>query len=96
MRVVDVATQRVRLAIKCHSGKVYACGFIGGNHKGYTASMDRSVKLWDFVKGAPLRCIPTSSHITGAALSPVSDFLLCTCHQNGQLNLWNAQIGKYN
>jgi len=89
VRVFDVGGRQIH-SLKSHGHKVYACGFLPEN-RAYTASLDRTLKLWDLQQGSLIQSLPAESAITGGCVGGPNSELLVTSHQNGRLGLWDVR-----
>jgi len=70
LRLLDLRAQRLLHTMRGHIGALSACGFLRGGSTAFTASLDRTLKLWDLEKGQTLRSLPTSCPVTGAGMLP--------------------------
>eukprot|EP00927_Polykrikos_kofoidii_P036978 TRINITY_DN31158_c0_g1_i1.p1 TRINITY_DN31158_c0_g1~~TRINITY_DN31158_c0_g1_i1.p1 ORF type:complete len:556 (+),score=81.30 TRINITY_DN31158_c0_g1_i1:167-1834(+) len=91
LRLLDLRAQKLQHVLRGHLDSLSACGFLRGGAHAYTASMDRTVKLWDLEKGQLLRSLPTSDAATGAAAHAGSG-LIAVGHADGGLAVWDPRV----
>ena len=54
-----------------------------------TASLDKTIKVWDVPTGTLIDHIGFSSHVTSLSMSPTSDFLSTTHENDLGVYLWS-------
>jgi len=93
LRLLDLHQQRLLLhPLRGHREALSACGFLRDTGKAFTASMDKTVKLWDLEKGQTLKSTPTSSPITGASVQ-ASSGVVVTGHSDGSISVLDPREG---
>uniref|UniRef100_A0A7S4V4I9 Autophagy-related protein 16 domain-containing protein n=1 Tax=Alexandrium monilatum TaxID=311494 RepID=A0A7S4V4I9_9DINO len=91
MRLLDLRAQRLLHTLRGHLGPLSACGFLRAGSHAFTASADRTVKLWDLARGQTLRSTPASGPVTAAAVHPSSGVIV-TGHADGSLAMWDPRV----
>ena len=87
IEVMDVLTHKiVRKLTKIHSDKVTDVAFSQDARWLLTASVDKSLKVWDVPSGTLIDHLTFTSPITSVTMSPTSDFI-ATSHQ-GDLGIY--------
>jgi hypothetical protein len=74
--------------LKGHGGKVKSCGFLGSKGKAFSVATDRTIKLWDLTRACPIRSVPVTSQLIGAAAT-LDGTMIVTCHLNGKISVWS-------
>lgn len=93
LRLLDLHQQRLLLhPLRGHRDALSSCGFLRDTGKAFTASMDKTVKLWDLEKGQTLKSTPTSSPITGASVQSSSGVVV-TGHSDGSISVLDPREG---
>eukprot|EP00922_Rhytidocystis_sp_ex-Travisia-forbesii_P042423 GHVS01063361.1.p1 GENE.GHVS01063361.1~~GHVS01063361.1.p1 ORF type:complete len:623 (+),score=89.61 GHVS01063361.1:162-2030(+) len=92
--LVDREKQRTRATLKGHSNKITGCGYVSSidKRKGFSVSLDRTLRLWDFERSCSSRTGYATSAITGCAVAP-EGHIIATAHQNGSVTFWSLGGG---
>jgi hypothetical protein len=88
LRLVDLRAQKLMSVMRGHNGAVSACGFLKGGSTAFTASMDRTLKIWDLQKGQTLRSLPASCPVTSSSVHHSSG-LIVVGHADGSLAVFD-------
>lgn len=92
VRLLDLHAQKLRHTLRGHLGALSSCGFMQDGKQAFTASVDRSVKLWDLERGQTQRSVTTGSGVTGAA-AHIRSGILVAVHADGTASLWDPRAG---
>lgn len=90
LRLLDLGAQRLLHTLRGHLGSLRACGFLRGGAQAFTASTDRTVKLWDLERGQTLRSIPASGAVTGAG-AHLGSGIIVAGHADGGIAVWDPR-----
>lgn len=90
LRLLDLPAQRLQHTMRGHADALSACGFFQGYTKAFTASRDRTVKLWDLTNGQTLRSLPASGPVTAAGTHNSSGIIV-TGHEDGSLSVFDPR-----
>jgi WD40 repeat protein len=86
---LDVSSLKIKSKISGCLGKIKNCGYLGNSsYKGFSASTDRCLRIYDLSRGEISRSFSTSSQMVDATCSEDGS-VIATAHQNGQVILWN-------
>jgi len=87
--LLEISSQNVKAELRGCSGKIKNCGFVGDRTKCFSASTDRSLRLWDLQKSGTIsRSFSASSQIVDACCTDDGS-IIATAHQNGKIILWS-------
>lgn len=92
VRVLDLNQQKLRHTLRGHLGAVGACGFMRGGAQAFTASADRTVKIWDLERGQTILSVPAASALTAAHVHQNSEVIV-TGHADGAIALCDPRSG---
>jgi len=90
LRLLDLRGQRLLHTLRGHLGPVTACGWLKGGCTAFTASADRTVKLWDIEKGQTLRSLSSKSPVTAAGVH-LGSGVIALGHADGSLAVWDPR-----
>ncbi|CAH9083643.1 unnamed protein product [Cuscuta epithymum] len=92
--VWDVGTGRIRHTLTGHKDKVCAVdvGKCSSRHVA-SAAYDRTIKIWDLMKGYCVNTIIFYSNCNSLCFS-LDGQTICSGHVDGNLRLWDFQTGK--
>ena len=88
--VIGIPDGKIRSEMRGCTGKIRNCSFLSGSHRAYSASADRTVRLWDVGKAVATRSLSVNSQICDAA-SSADGALIAIGHQNGKISLLSSQ-----
>jgi serine/threonine protein kinase len=80
------------IVLKGHKGAVHALTFVSGGTALASTGLDGTLRLWDVVKGEPIRTLEAGENITGALA--VQDRTAAVGHQDGMVALWDLDRGQ--
>ena len=86
-------TGRIKHNLTGHANKVCTTKFFNNKNDAVTGSHDRTIKLWDVVKGYCSRTLPCISSCFGVSLTQ-EDSILASCHHDGHLRIWSPSSGQ--
>ncbi len=91
-RVFDMATLRGRCQLTGHSEKITASYLSADRTKVFTASSDRSLRIWDILRGGAL--LSTTLCFSAVNDLAVSNDRICSAHYDTTLRFWDVKSGK--
>ena len=86
-------TGRIKHNLTGHGNKICSTSFFNNKSNAVTASQDRTIKIWDVVKGYCTKTLPCISSCFGISLT-TEDSVLASCHHDGHLRLWSPKSGQ--
>ena len=86
-------TGRIKHNLTGHANKLCTTSFFNNRNDAVTGSHDRTIKLWDIVKGYCTKTIPCISNCFGLSLTQ-EDSILTSCHNDGHLRIWSPKSGQ--
>eukprot|EP00929_Paragymnodinium_shiwhaense_P066816 TRINITY_DN33569_c0_g1_i1.p1 TRINITY_DN33569_c0_g1~~TRINITY_DN33569_c0_g1_i1.p1 ORF type:complete len:483 (+),score=102.63 TRINITY_DN33569_c0_g1_i1:148-1596(+) len=89
-RLLDLKAQKLQHTLRGHQSTLLACGFCKGSVQAFTASVDRTVKLYDIERGDMVRTISSSGTITAAAGHSASGTIFLG-HADGTVAVWDIR-----
>eukprot|EP00747_Dinoflagellata_sp_TGD_P207844 gnl/TRDRNA2_/TRDRNA2_81373_c0_seq1.p1 gnl/TRDRNA2_/TRDRNA2_81373_c0~~gnl/TRDRNA2_/TRDRNA2_81373_c0_seq1.p1 ORF type:complete len:572 (-),score=107.10 gnl/TRDRNA2_/TRDRNA2_81373_c0_seq1:106-1821(-) len=91
-RLLDLRAQKLLHTLRGHVHPLSACGFVRNGTHAFTASADRTVKIWDLEKGQVSKSTPSSGAVTAAGAHPSSS-IIATGHADGSIAVWDPREG---
>ena len=90
LEIFDIITRKiVRKFFDIHLDMVTDLTFTADSRWIVTASLDKTIKVWDVPTGTLIDHIGFSSHVTSLSMSPTSDFLSTTHENDLGVYLWS-------
>lgn len=90
LRLLNLHAQKVKHTMRGHTGALSACGFLQGGRHAFSASLDRTVKVWDLETGQISRSLPASCPVTGAGVHTSSGVIVAG-HIDGSLSVFDPR-----
>lgn len=90
VRLLDLRKKKQVHTLLGHHGLISACGFLDGSGRAFTASTDRTVRLWDLETGRCLRSLTARCAATAAFASRPSALVLVG-QSDGSLATWDTR-----
>merc|ERR1712129_167760 len=91
LRLLDLQAQKLVHTLRGHTKALTACAFLREGNQGITASMDRTLKLWDLEKGQTVRSIPSISSVLCVAVHQGTG-LVSAGLEDGGVALWDPRV----
>lgn len=93
LRLLDLRTQRLLHSLRGHRDALTSCGFFKGSTHAYTASVDRTVKVWDLERGQTLQSISGRTAIV-CATAHQGLGLVVAGHADGTVAVWDSRTAS--
>jgi len=93
LRLLDLRGQKLVHTLRGHTGAISACGFVIGHQHAFTASADRTLKVWDLERAQALRSALASVAVTCATAHPRSSIIVAG-HDDGSVAVWDFRVGN--
>jgi len=90
---VHLFRQRSQCTMKGHAQKILRCGYttLNSPFKAYSASADKTIKIWNIHRSVCVKTAHAISMITCASLHPHQSDCLVTGHRDGHIIKWTLR-----
>lgn len=93
IRIWLMSTQRLRLTLTGHLGKVLSARFLGSTHRLASGGNDRTVKIWDIRTGACQRTLMCHSSCNDVICADGGNCVI-SAHFDKKIRVWDTRSGK--
>jgi WD40 repeat protein len=76
-----------------HSGAATQVAFAAENSSFYSASLDRTIKIWKLASDVPIRSFQHGNRVGGVAINPAGTQLATAC-ADGMVRIWDLAKGQ--
>ena len=90
----DVETQELLHRLEGHTGPVWAAAFTPDGLRAVTASLDKTLRLWNVADGALVEEMTGHGEVQGLAISP-KDGSIASGDVSGEIRLWDGGTGAF-
>lgn len=90
LRLIDVTNGKTKATFFGHTDRVQATVFANDDNLIFSASLDKSIRVWDANSGACLRTLPVNSGVNAIALDSSQAVIAAAC-VDGKIRAWDAE-----